>query len=128
MSSVWTTEEVLVQEETRKGENETMYILAWVAEFKPLFGKVKKKKIVLYIQCLTPYMIILVMKGVNMMYKKNNYGERKVLLCLFSSCKTMTLVEVTFPTTRFPRYSPPFFSLPDASFLRVYTLQSILLT
>lgn len=44
MSSVWTTEEVLVQEETRKGENETMYILAWVAEFKPLFGKVKKKK------------------------------------------------------------------------------------
>lgn len=43
MSSVWNTEEVMVQEETRKGENETMYILAWVAEFKPLLGKVKKK-------------------------------------------------------------------------------------
>ena len=37
-----------MQEETRKGENEMMYILAWVAEFKPLFGKVKKKKCVIY--------------------------------------------------------------------------------
>jgi hypothetical protein len=46
MSSVWNTEEVMVQEETRKGENETMYILAWVAEFKPLLGKVKKKCII----------------------------------------------------------------------------------
>lgn len=61
MSSVWKTEEVMVQEVTRSRENEMMYILDLVAEFKSLFGKVKKN--VLYVQCLTPYMIILVMKG-----------------------------------------------------------------
>lgn len=61
MSSVWKTEDVMVQEGTRSGENEIMYILDLVAEFESLFGKVKKN--VLYVQCLTPYMIILVMKG-----------------------------------------------------------------
>lgn len=81
MSSVWNTEEVMVQEETRKGENETMYILAWVAEFKPLLGKVKKN--VLYIQRLTPYMIILFTKGVNMMHRKTIMGKERYI-CAFS--------------------------------------------
>ena len=39
MSSLWKTEDIMVQEGTRSGENEIMYILDLVAEFKSLFGK-----------------------------------------------------------------------------------------
>ena len=46
MSSVWKTEDVMMQEGTRSGENEIMYILDLVAEFESLFGKVKKKCII----------------------------------------------------------------------------------
>lgn len=123
MSSVWKTEDVMVQEGTRSGENEIMYILDLVAELESLFGKVKKKMYYMFNAWLLTWSY-LSWKGQYDVWK-NNYGEIKVRFCLFSPHKIMTLSELTLPTTRFPRYSPPLFSHSAASFLRTCTLQPI---
>lgn len=94
----------MVHEKTRNVGNETMQILALVAELKSLFGE---KKCIRY--SMADSLDDLICYGWDnklecdmMTQRKINYGERKVHLCFFSPDKTTSLfMELTFLTVTF---------------------------